>query len=865
MKKILFLLLLAIASYGQTVPADATPLENIQITNNVQNDTLTKVGMFTQDGVLDYMPSSNLPVSTATQTALDLKANRESGIITFDGLAINADPTKFNLGAGTGYITNSLTGVTTPVNWASQTAQTTPYLATSVATYVLKDSSGVTVLQNSYPTNEQFRTHIYLGKLAHTTFTTISFVVNDPSRSFSIAGDFHDFVNSIGSINIEGNAITPNGANLNINVSAGRTYREGANFLTNRNSPNITTEPAVVATSFRNKFRNGSGGWSAVNTTTLDPNYYDDGSGILQLVPNNKFTVKVVYRFGGTGTIHMDYGQVVYDDMDSADAGIANSVASDPDTKGFASRIGWIIIKQGTTSLLTSGNYKFVAADMFGVRAATSAPVPTLQAAYNGSVTPQITTTTGGGAVAIRRGSAADTDTIITGQNGAGTTTSSVKGNGEIYTAATPTSTAFSHYHGQTASDGIIRPKTLANVRTEIVTTAAVDAAKANIVTGTGTTNTLIKWGSSSTGVNSNLSDNGALVSSSTDMSVNGVLVGRSSGTTTSNVRLSSNGLSLNTTGVRNSSFGDGALQSNTTGSDNVGFASNALRRNTDGSNNVAIGSGAGDLTTTSQNVTNISNSILIGRDVRVLNASGDSNCIAIGSGSSSLGSNTSVIGNGSTTFGRWWGNLLVGTSTNNGNAGRFAGTVDVNKLQLNNTPATASGTPPLLTWNSTTKDVESVPYSTFGSGSFVDLTTNQTKTANLTIKGATVANFKMIGNNTTAFQYFNDSGNLMTSLRNAGAAQGHFQFGTTSAYIEGRESGPQYLKSSITFEAPAFIATNGAIRLKSYTVATLPAGTQGDTAFVTDATAPTYLGTLTGGGSVVCPVFYNGTAWVSH
>jgi len=53
--------------------------------------------------------------------------------------------------------------------------------------------------------------------------------------------------------------------------------------------------------------------------------------------------------------------------------------------------------------------------------------------------------------------------------------------------------------------------------------------------------------------------------------------------------------------------------------------------------------------------------------------------------------------------------------------------------------------------------------------------------------------------------------------------------------------------------------------RTTGYTVATLPAGVQGDTAYVTDATAPTYLGTLTGGGSVACPVFYNGTAWVAH
>ena len=53
--------------------------------------------------------------------------------------------------------------------------------------------------------------------------------------------------------------------------------------------------------------------------------------------------------------------------------------------------------------------------------------------------------------------------------------------------------------------------------------------------------------------------------------------------------------------------------------------------------------------------------------------------------------------------------------------------------------------------------------------------------------------------------------------------------------------------------------------RLVEYTVATLPVtATQGDTAYVTDATAPTYLGALTGGGAIVCPVFYNGSAWVS-
>lgn len=49
------------------------------------------------------------------------------------------------------------------------------------------------------------------------------------------------------------------------------------------------------------------------------------------------------------------------------------------------------------------------------------------------------------------------------------------------------------------------------------------------------------------------------------------------------------------------------------------------------------------------------------------------------------------------------------------------------------------------------------------------------------------------------------------------------------------------------------------------YTVATLPTGVLGQFTYVTDATAPTYLGALTGGGTVKCPVFFNGTIWVSN
>ena len=58
---------------------------------------------------------------------------------------------------------------------------------------------------------------------------------------------------------------------------------------------------------------------------------------------------------------------------------------------------------------------------------------------------------------------------------------------------------------------------------------------------------------------------------------------------------------------------------------------------------------------------------------------------------------------------------------------------------------------------------------------------------------------------------------------------------------------------------SPLFITP----KTTGYTVATLPAGTVGMRAHVTNALGPAYLVAVVGGGAVTCPVFYNGAAWV--
>jgi hypothetical protein len=63
-------------------------------------------------------------------------------------------------------------------------------------------------------------------------------------------------------------------------------------------------------------------------------------------------------------------------------------------------------------------------------------------------------------------------------------------------------------------------------------------------------------------------------------------------------------------------------------------------------------------------------------------------------------------------------------------------------------------------------------------------------------------------------------------------------------------------------------VTQDGAINLAQFTAATLPtcnSGAKGKWMAVSDATAPTYNGTLTGGGAVSVPVYCNGSNWTTH
>jgi hypothetical protein len=84
------------------------------------------------------------------------------------------------------------------------------------------------------------------------------------------------------------------------------------------------------------------------------------------------------------------------------------------------------------------------------------------------------------------------------------------------------------------------------------------------------------------------------------------------------------------------------------------------------GDNNTLVGTEAGRYTGSGTTaMTSVNNSIYLGYQTRGLNATGSTNEVVIGYNVVGLGSNTTVLGNTSTTHGRWYGSLLLGTTTN--------------------------------------------------------------------------------------------------------------------------------------------------------------------------------------------------------
>lgn len=348
------------------------------------------------------------------------------GQVTING----GDNSKFDVAAGSGFIIDNYTDPTspsvTPVTWSAKTAVTVTNIATTEITGIYIDENG-DVEQVGVPDNpfDKIRDKINVGVVYHWDHSTIDSVddltINgtNPDLQMSLA----DMNLSIGAINIAGNVFSANGANLNIDRSAGSAFFFGGNKKNSDKLPNTFAYPSASPATFVYTYKDGAGDWTySTGTTAIVPGSYDDGDGTLGTVLSPKYSVQRIWT--SQSSIFIQYGQFVYNSMSEAVAGISEEAFEANPLFNSAAFRCWLVVRGGTTALNNTADAKFITAGKFGITpvGGGASALTTLQQAYSNSSTPEIILDGTRGALTLRDAAAPIGANLFEVENNGGTT-----------------------------------------------------------------------------------------------------------------------------------------------------------------------------------------------------------------------------------------------------------------------------------------------------------------------------------------------------------------------------------------------------------------------------------------------------------
>jgi hypothetical protein len=421
---------------SQTTPGGFAPYSGLSFTGRT-----CEVGH-----VLDNSASGKLQVTIlneiegtiiTTQENNILAANNSStGVFEFSGLTIDTPSgTTFSVGKVEGWIIDNVTAPANPsiklIIYPGSSGNTSLYYSSATETYVLLTSGLTLTQQTTFPTPQQRRQNLYLGKFGHGNKQFLINAFNEPDSALSPVSQLRDMFTAIKLVN-DGVIASANGVNLSFNTSAGILYGLGIGYVTNKLNPNSLTINSQSPATFQ--YRTQTGG-TAANTTLIDPLSYDVG-GVKTLLTGTKATNQRIYLLQN-GQIRVQYGQTDYNQLAAAVAALQNETfVTFPNFRDNGVLIGILSVLSTCTNLSDTSKAQFFSVSKFGelIGAAGGTSTTTLQQAYNNSATPEITTNSTLGPLSVKNGAGtADNITnVFEGVNSGGTTTSYVRADGFI-------------------------------------------------------------------------------------------------------------------------------------------------------------------------------------------------------------------------------------------------------------------------------------------------------------------------------------------------------------------------------------------------------------------------------------------------
>lgn len=340
------------------------------------------------DSLLDTLTiSAGTGVSIATDADADTITISSSavggtldstGIITGGVLTATIGGTTFNVSAGAGQIITYSAGVDSistsleTVTWDAFTNVAVTNIASQPFTYIYIDSDGNLNQQATPFTDDQYKDYIVIGHLCHIDLSTINLVTNDQNVSYGSAHRLLELIQTFGPIKKTGLTIGSNGTNLSVNRSSGQGYVIGSNYSSDQFEPDRITLSAKTPASLCRIYRDGSGGYIFDNNSGsyynyVDPTKYDDGTGTLNVVNNNQWTVQRLYTFpSAPDDIICYYGIQFYNSQGDALANMMYEPFSEAEITLLNSIfLGYLIVRGGAVDLSDLGDATFIQSGLF--------------------------------------------------------------------------------------------------------------------------------------------------------------------------------------------------------------------------------------------------------------------------------------------------------------------------------------------------------------------------------------------------------------------------------------------------------------------------------------------------------------------
>lgn len=339
------------------------------------NQSISGTKTFT--GTVSITDGANITINDLREA---LTALLSTGVIR--GGQLNAAPanptTQIEIEPFIGYIVDDVSNESSPTVKRISTSVTTTVPVSNMAapiTWFSIASDGSVFQQTTQPTAADYDNRIHLGYCVVVSGAIVDVQTLQGRMSQSVQERI-SLLGALGSFSVRGEEVEveANGANLQLNNTAGKIFARGISLYDNdvlQHERNVFQYAASSGISFR-RVTQLSSSFNVAPSTVLNPGQYDVG-GVLTTVPNptSSATVLRVYTFPLTEAadrFYVQYGQTVYASLDDAIGGVGvDDFVINPLLK-FSTLIMYIAVTKVATSLIDPSHARFRQADRFQLR-----------------------------------------------------------------------------------------------------------------------------------------------------------------------------------------------------------------------------------------------------------------------------------------------------------------------------------------------------------------------------------------------------------------------------------------------------------------------------------------------------------------